>query len=204
MCCTMSFIESLSPPGVSMVINTRDACRRAASWSPSWIYVARMGSTSPSSFNSSTTGPPAGSLALEDGTSRTLATAKKSQEKAKTKPPQVRPKQTASLRDRIVHLALTASNLSQAAMRCGIGRLDRQHGAKFLFGRVHVSGRKFLPALANVRRRRVTCGRGERGTRGSFSRFRTQPADVQLRLDSRQARQRFLIVVQVNRRESVR
>src|SRR5450631_2237101 len=51
----MCFIDSLSPPGVSMVINTSAAWRCAASTNPSSTYVARIGSTSPSIFNSSTT-----------------------------------------------------------------------------------------------------------------------------------------------------
>src|ERR1700688_96898 len=54
MCWIISFIESLSPPGVSMVISTSAACRCAAFASPSSIYVARIGSTSPLSFSSTT------------------------------------------------------------------------------------------------------------------------------------------------------
>src|SRR5215472_15142664 len=67
MCWIISFIESLSPPGVSMVIKTREAWCWAASARPSSMYVARIGSTSPSSFNSWTEGPLVFSLALDDG-----------------------------------------------------------------------------------------------------------------------------------------
>src|SRR6266446_1348786 len=52
----MSFIESLRPPGVSIVISTSAAFRRVASARPSSTYVARTGSTSPSRLKSITNG----------------------------------------------------------------------------------------------------------------------------------------------------
>src|SRR5882672_11144168 len=64
----MSFIESLRPPGVSMVISTSAAFRRAASARPSSTYVARTGSTSPSRLKSITNGRAACSSLAPSGT----------------------------------------------------------------------------------------------------------------------------------------
>src|SRR5216684_5283743 len=87
----------------------------------------------------------------------------------------------------------------------GAARIGRQNGTEFLFRGVGVSRGKLLPAAPKMCDGGIVRGIGSRRARRRCSRFNigAKSCDIELGFDAIQARQGFVLPVQVNRREPV-